>query len=421
MDDRAHPLPAQPRPREELPRLPQHDRHPAALAAAGARAHHLRSRRGRREAGHQGGHADRHRAGGRRRHHHLRDAEGAGRRRRAARSLLQLLQRDLRRQLALFARREARRVRGVRRRRSHRPLRLPRRPAPQGRLRLVGAQAHHQRARSRRPRPGAPARVGILERPALARAAHHAGRGRARRGRLLRAAGPVVDPGARHRGLLGARAPRRGAAESVGDRDRHRKAIIETAGEGVVPDIAFANLDGGVFLALDLGKNIFPDRPTAEDRSVPLPRLARDAVAARGRGAHRDRAVGRDRGAAAGAFRRSDPVVGVLRRQEVARARQVGAQGHHPLAGESVGLRRRNQRLLQDRRRHLPRAVATCTRARSTARTTTGCARASSSATSACPAATCSTETSGCGATTARSSRRRSSRSASSIAPTCST
>ena len=31
-----------------------------------------------------------------------------------------------------------------------------------------------------------------------------------------------------------------------------------TAGEGVVPDIAFANLDGGVFLALDLGKNVFP-------------------------------------------------------------------------------------------------------------------------------------------------------------------
>ncbi len=36
------------------------------------------------------------------------------------------------------------------------------------------------------------------------------------------------------------------------------KAIIETAGEGVVPDLAFANLDGGVFLALDLGKNMFP-------------------------------------------------------------------------------------------------------------------------------------------------------------------
>lgn len=36
------------------------------------------------------------------------------------------------------------------------------------------------------------------------------------------------------------------------------KAIIETAGEGVVADVAFANLDGGVFLALDLGKNVFP-------------------------------------------------------------------------------------------------------------------------------------------------------------------
>ena len=97
VDDRAHPLSAQPRPREELPRLPEHDRHPAALAAAGARAHHLRSRRGRGEAGHQGRHADRDRAGGRRRHHHLRDAEGADRRRRAARPLLLLLQRDVRR------------------------------------------------------------------------------------------------------------------------------------------------------------------------------------------------------------------------------------------------------------------------------------------------------------------------------------
>ena len=81
------------------------------------------------------------------------------------------------------------------------------------------------------------------------------------------------------------------------------KAIIETAGEGVVPDVAFANLDGGVFLALDLGKNIFPHRPAAEDRPVPLPRVARDALAAGRGGAHRDRALGRDGGAGAGARR----------------------------------------------------------------------------------------------------------------------
>jgi Baseplate J-like protein len=36
------------------------------------------------------------------------------------------------------------------------------------------------------------------------------------------------------------------------------KAVIETGGEGVNPDHAFANLDGGVFLALDLGKNSHP-------------------------------------------------------------------------------------------------------------------------------------------------------------------
>src|SRR5262249_25049915 len=36
------------------------------------------------------------------------------------------------------------------------------------------------------------------------------------------------------------------------------KAVIEVVGEGVVPDHAFANLEGGVFLALDLGKNSHP-------------------------------------------------------------------------------------------------------------------------------------------------------------------
>jgi hypothetical protein len=36
------------------------------------------------------------------------------------------------------------------------------------------------------------------------------------------------------------------------------KAIIEVVGEGVMPDQALANLDGGVFLALDLGKNVMP-------------------------------------------------------------------------------------------------------------------------------------------------------------------
>src|SRR5581483_37678 len=36
------------------------------------------------------------------------------------------------------------------------------------------------------------------------------------------------------------------------------KSVIEVVGEGVMPDSAFANLDGGVFLALDLGKNSLP-------------------------------------------------------------------------------------------------------------------------------------------------------------------
>ncbi len=36
------------------------------------------------------------------------------------------------------------------------------------------------------------------------------------------------------------------------------KAVIEVVGEGVLPDHAFANLDGGIFLALDLGKNSHP-------------------------------------------------------------------------------------------------------------------------------------------------------------------
>jgi hypothetical protein len=36
------------------------------------------------------------------------------------------------------------------------------------------------------------------------------------------------------------------------------KAVIEVVGEGVLPDLALANLDGGVFLPLDLGKNSHP-------------------------------------------------------------------------------------------------------------------------------------------------------------------
>lgn len=36
------------------------------------------------------------------------------------------------------------------------------------------------------------------------------------------------------------------------------KATIEVLGDAIVPDLAFANLDGGVFLALDLGKNCHP-------------------------------------------------------------------------------------------------------------------------------------------------------------------
>ncbi len=36
------------------------------------------------------------------------------------------------------------------------------------------------------------------------------------------------------------------------------KATIEVLGDTIVPDLAFANLDGGVFLAIDLGKNCHP-------------------------------------------------------------------------------------------------------------------------------------------------------------------
>jgi hypothetical protein len=36
------------------------------------------------------------------------------------------------------------------------------------------------------------------------------------------------------------------------------RGVIEVIGEGIVPEMAFANLDGGVFLALDLGKNLHP-------------------------------------------------------------------------------------------------------------------------------------------------------------------
>ena len=36
------------------------------------------------------------------------------------------------------------------------------------------------------------------------------------------------------------------------------KAMMEIAGEGVLPDLAYANFEGGVFIALDLGKNSHP-------------------------------------------------------------------------------------------------------------------------------------------------------------------
>ena len=288
--------------------------------------------------------------------------------------------------------------------------------------RLVGAQAHHLGARSRRPRSGAPARVGILERPALARAAHDAGRGRARRGRVLRPAGSVVDAGARRRRLLGARPPGRGAAEPVGDRDRHRQGghrdrrrrrrsrhRVRQPRRRRVPRRSISARTSSrigqqpkIDQCLYLASREMLSQPEAEVR---IEIVLSDATVAPAPVASDDLIA----------------VVGVLRRQEVAHPRQVGPQGHRPLAGEPVGLHRRHQRLHQDRRRHLPRADGHAAPARSTARTTTGYARASSSATTACPAATCSTGTSGCGATIARSSRRRSSRSVSSTAPICST
>ena len=83
-----------------------------------------------------------------------------------------LLQRDLRRQLALPARRAARGLRGFRRRRSHRSLLVPRRSA------LESGDGHRSLLKLHLTAPdhggrdlAAPARVGILERPALARAA----------------------------------------------------------------------------------------------------------------------------------------------------------------------------------------------------------------------------------------------------------
>ena len=134
------------------------------------------------------------------------------------------------------------------------------------------------------------------------------------------------------------------------------KAIIETAGEGVVPDVAFANLDGGVFLALDLGKNIFPlgQQPKIDQCLY----LASREMLSQPEAEVRIEIVLSDATVAPAPVPSEDliAVVGVLRRQEVAHARQVGPQGDRPLAGEPVGLHRRHQRLHQDRRRHLPRA-----------------------------------------------------------------
>jgi hypothetical protein len=66
------------------------------------------------------------------------------------------------------------------------------------------------------------ARLGVLERSQVARAAPDRDGGRARRGGLLRPRRHPADHRARARGHLDPRPPRRGAAEQPGDRGRHR-------------------------------------------------------------------------------------------------------------------------------------------------------------------------------------------------------
>ena len=99
------------------------------------------------------------------------------------------------------------------------------------------------------------------------------------------------------------------------------KAVIETAGEGVLPDMAFANLDGGVFLALDLGKNVFPlgQQPKIDQCLYFCSRemLSQPEAEVRVEIVLSDATVG----AAAESVRGSGAVVGIFRRQEMAHPR----------------------------------------------------------------------------------------------------
>ena len=362
------------------------------------------------------GHADRHAAGGRRRHDHLRDAARADRRRRAARSLL----------LATSTRptpttrpsshgAQARGVRGVRRRRSHRSLPLPRRSALQGASPTRRCCAlHHHRARARRPRSGAPARVGILERPSLARAAH-ACRSRSSAARSSSTARRTCRrprcTASRTSGCAAA-SPRcrrtRGRPRSTPPRRSSRSSA-----KASLPDIAFANLDGGVFLRA---------RPRQEhlSRSAQQPKidqclyLASREMLSQPDAEVRIEIVLSDPTVAPPPAPSDDlvAVVGVLRRQEVAHPRQVGPQGDRRArrsnawgfidgtnAFTKTGIVTFRVPQRHARRRGQRRGQLLGARAHRAGRLRPR------------RAATCSTVTSGCGATIARSGRRRSSRS----------
>ena len=123
----------------------------------------------------------------------------------------------------------------------------------------VAAARLPRHARARRPRPGAPPRVGVLGRHALEGDGARADRGRSRRGRFI---GPLrFEPttvnhieGLWMRGRL-AEVP--GLAD--GHRGRHDpRAASRSSARACCPTQAFANLDNNAFLQLDLGKNIYP-------------------------------------------------------------------------------------------------------------------------------------------------------------------
>ncbi len=253
------------------------------------------------------------------------------------------------------------------------------------------------------------------------------GRGRAWRGGVLTARATCGRRGQRRRGLLDPRPPRRGAARTRGrPRSTRSASSSRSSGEGALPDDALANLDGRRVPRARPRQELPAARHRAEDRPLPVPRLARAASRRRGSDVRIEvAALGPERAPRAGPRApRPGPVLGVLRRQEVAHPRQAPRRKGAAATGENPwALRRRHRRAHQSGRGDASACPKRHRAGRGQRRGQLLDPRCAST-----PATTAQTgsymldgDQAGCGATSGRCGRRGSSRSRSSTAPTSAT